>query len=817
MVFKEEITSTITDSLKNGLTTREAMIKLEALSTSFMKADKTSKIQLYIKFSGNKEQLIKNIENAGGTVEYLSDQMMTIQAWLPQDKIEEIAGKDYVKSISLPDYAVTRSGSLNSEGDAILEADKARNILGCTGLGIKVGVISDGINGIAASQASADIPSTYQAQSARADNNLNAGAEGLAMMEIVHDLAPSAPLAFSNPNTSVEMLNAIQILDTTFNCKVIVDDLGFYGQPWFEDGPIANQVKTTTANGKLYISAAGNSGDHEHYEGSFSGLSEIIGGTSMTVQNFNGYGDWHLRFVVPAGGTTRVFLQWNDKFGTSGNDYDLYITDITGATIYSSSMNLQTGTQDPYEDAGVTNSGGSPAYAYIVIRKWWGSDKYLKIILNGGYLDEYYSAAGSIWGHQSAINTYAVGAIDHATPNIIESFSSQGPVRIDYPILEYRQKPDICGVDGVSVTGNGGFTNHFYGTSAAAPHIAGVAALVWSSNPSLTNTQVREKLNRGTIDLGISGFDNIHGNGRANAYNSIVAPPPPTINPDYTSPTNITTLTLTGTRSVDTTEILINNSGSEVSYPTSTTWIATTTLISGTNNLKIKARNAFGNESTEITITVTVQDLNFSDPSSNIEITFPIGSTTTTPTLSVTTYDQPELLQPNPPTRQLISKAISLESNITTLVRPITIKMRLTATPINPSAYYWDPIISRWSTVGLINGDKSTNSLTFTSAHLSIFGVFDISGLLSNIFVYPNPFKIGSSAGVLFDGLKGDETVRIYNVAGEAIISHSVQGASTWVWDANNSSGKQVASDVYIYLITNSLGEKRSGKIAIIK
>ena len=106
--------------------------------------------------------------------------------------------------------------------------------------------------------------------------------------------------------------------------------------------------------------------------------------------------------------------------------------------------------------------------------------------------------------------------------------------------------------------------------------------------------------------------------------------------------------------------------------------------------------------------------------------------------------------------------------------------------------------------------------MTFTSTHLSLFGIFDVSGLLSNILIYPNPFKLGSSAGVIFDGLKGDEVIRLYNIAGETIASHPAQGAAAWVWEAKNTSGNQVKRGIYLYLISNSSGEKRSGKIAIV-
>ena len=57
------------------------------------------------------------------------------------------------------------------------------------------------------------------------------------------------------------------------------------------------------------------------------------------------------------------------------------------------------------------------------------------------------------------------------TNSTIEFFSSQGPT------IDGRMKPDVVGIDGVAISGAGSFGTTFFGTSAAAPHVAGIAAL----------------------------------------------------------------------------------------------------------------------------------------------------------------------------------------------------------------------------------------------------------------------------------------------------------------------------------------------------
>ncbi len=88
---------------------------------------------------------------------------------------------------------------------------------------------------------------------------------------------------------------------------------------------------------------------------------------------------------------------------------------------------------------------------------------------------------------------------------------------------------DIRGSGGY---GSGDYITDFNGTSSATPHAAGIGALVWSENSTLTNAQLRSTLNSTCDDLGTAGYDVQTGYGRLNAYAAVVAagggtPPPP--------------------------------------------------------------------------------------------------------------------------------------------------------------------------------------------------------------------------------------------------------------------------------------------------
>ena len=124
-------------------------------------------------------------------------------------------------------------------------------------------------------------------------------------------------------------------------------------------------------------------------------------------------------------------------------------------------------------------------------------------------------ASDAIFGHPGVPRAIAVAAIDAVDPgnNDAEPFSSRGPSTVFRPQFQIRKKPDIAAIDGVSVTGTGGFPSTFFGTSAAAPHAAAVAALLLSAGPIVTPSNVRAAL----TNTAIGGFNNELGFGLINA------------------------------------------------------------------------------------------------------------------------------------------------------------------------------------------------------------------------------------------------------------------------------------------------------------
>lgn len=115
-----------------------------------------------------------------------------------------------------------------------------------------------------------------------------------------------------------------------------------------------------------------------------------------------------------------------------------------------------------------------------------------------------YSSKGTITYPAAYDSVIAVGAVDQH--NIRASFSSVG-----------RQLELMAPGVSIQSTVPGGYAV-YDGTSMAAPHVTGVAALMWQDKPSLSNIQLRNALNQTAFPLG-DGFS--YGNGLVDALAAI--------------------------------------------------------------------------------------------------------------------------------------------------------------------------------------------------------------------------------------------------------------------------------------------------------
>jgi len=451
------------------------------------------------------------------------------------------------RASSISAELVSHVGAAISEGDISHNAFSARGTFNTDGRGVKIGVLSDGVMSLAASQASGDLgPVTVLPGQAGFGN------EGTAMLEIIRDLAPGAELFFATGGTGLAAF-AQNIRDLrAAGCDILVDDISYFVESAFQDGQspavlstynagvVTQAVNDVVSSGALYFSAAANSGNKNDntagtWEGDFAEggtLGLIPGGvvhdfdSTSTISQFN---------LITLGGGP-INLHWSDPLGSASNDYDLFILNSTGTTVLASSTNIQNGAQDPYEQVGsVANDAGN---RIVIVKKAGAANRFLHLGANRGRLGV--TTEGETHGHNAASGAFGVAAVCSSctfpetfnVSNTVEPFTSDGPRRIFFrgdgtPVTGDNfsatgglvlQKPDIAAADGVSVSGAGGFPSPFFGTSAAAPHAAAIAALLKSANPSLEPSQIRFALKTTAIDIEASGADPDSGAGIVMPY-----------------------------------------------------------------------------------------------------------------------------------------------------------------------------------------------------------------------------------------------------------------------------------------------------------
>ena len=196
-----------------------------------------------------------------------------------------------------------------------------------------------------------------------------------------------------------------------------------------------------------------------------------------------------------------LYFTW-DGWPTTADDYDLFLYG-PGGTLVASSTKTQAGTEEPTEFISYT-AATSGTYT-IRIQKASGSSRRLELFSIYQELSPHV-AASSLPAPANAAEALAVGAIPWSayTTGPVEDFSSRGPTN------DGRTKPDLVAPDDVS-TGVAPYYSPFQGTSAAAPHVAGAAALLLSQDPSLDLGSLRARLLSYCVPMGDA---NTYGAGR---------------------------------------------------------------------------------------------------------------------------------------------------------------------------------------------------------------------------------------------------------------------------------------------------------------
>ncbi|MCU0303760.1 MAG: S8 family serine peptidase [Thermoanaerobaculales bacterium] len=459
------------------------------------------------------------LERLGGTVRHHVVPSL-MEAWLPVRAIEEVAGPSDVLLVRPARLVEPTVGSVTSEGVAALNVgtssvDYDYHDLGADGTGILIANIDAGYAGYAALQASGDWPQPASLRRFEIDggpvtdcdvvacSDYEADDHGATTMELVFDVAPGAEYLTYRTTTVGDWYTAlVDAADrgadiVTVSLSAPLDNIGdgstcplIWPAPC---GTIAEAAAYARSQGTLVVNSAGNY-RQEHWGGTYVDSGGALNWDGAgAVYNIGGPGGGSV-YCYPNGYPLGVDLFWDDWTDVD-HDYDLYLYEYRGNNrwrLRASSAADQSGAagQTPQEGIRYTVTGalggggicpsGSGIFAIRVSRFSTPSNRNLQVFAGnwGGLWSSTPDRSLGFPADSPAV--FAVGAVDVTAPGNLEDYSSEGPV-LGPGGSQAAPSPANPKPDGVSVSGVSSVTygpSGFGGTSSAAPHTAGIAAIL---------------------------------------------------------------------------------------------------------------------------------------------------------------------------------------------------------------------------------------------------------------------------------------------------------------------------------------------------
>ena len=455
--------------------------------------------------------------NRDGVLGFLDDNGVTpanvvgdyVEAYVPPDLLAPLAQQTGVARVRETPQAFKDLGSVTSGGVRAHGADVWHDN-GYTGDGVKVGVIDtsttttskDGFTGLRALRGT-ELPATVVGRcyidAGKPTSDLancdTAGGDqhGTAVAESLMDVAPDAALYISNPLTWADLHSSVVWMHGQ-GVKIINFSVSwsFHGAP---DGtsPVSpsplNTAKWAVDNGMTWVNSAGNYGKRAWF-GSFAdsdndGYHEWAGSGATA--------DEAQVLELDASDSVFVNMRWDDTWGGATKDLDLevrYSATQSGAqTVVGTSADVQKGGAADYPWEGISLTAANSGFYWVYAKKKTASaaPTWVQFMVFGqiSEIEHYTPEGGSVTspGDSSSPGVLAVGAGGATHYWVPRAYSSRGPTP------DGRTKPDVAGLDCEPTS-----LGRFCGTSQAAPHVAGLAALVVERNPTFTPSQVADYL-----------------------------------------------------------------------------------------------------------------------------------------------------------------------------------------------------------------------------------------------------------------------------------------------------------------------------------
>lgn len=459
------------------------------------------------------------VEAAGGSVTGVTGEY--VMANVPIAKLPGLSLSPAVRSVFSPPRPI--ADAVTSEGLPEINVAALSAATGdhpaYTGAGVRVGVLDEGFTGyqtllgeeLPPASKVHMWPGPLPPRPPKPDSDIYDSIHGTGVMEIIHDIAPDAEFYIAAVDDPVDIAEAVDWMLAN-NVDVINISMGWWGWARVDGtGPVNEPFDKAAAAGVTCVASAGNY-RRKHWHGDFNP------GPETDIRRF--LHNWapnleENQFTTRSRGWVEAWLWWDD-WAEASQDFNLQLVRWDGAqwVEVAQSRDLQSVTDRPVEWVGQTLDPGTYAW-----RIWKHSASRNDVDFDFFFIhgssfradDPKQAMTFSRSILQPADNrspgVLSVAAIGRASSGFAqEDYSSEGPT------IDGRLGVDVSAPSAVSTVMYG--SSGFSGTSAAAPHIAGIAALMHQMDSSMASSEVAESILAQTVDLGTPGIDRIFGAGR---------------------------------------------------------------------------------------------------------------------------------------------------------------------------------------------------------------------------------------------------------------------------------------------------------------